>query len=140
MWATTFESRLLCWADLRTSCADMDRFQCLQHINTWWHETPWTSYYLHWDDQTHWPDPWQLLEDNIYCNVARALGMLYTITMLDRTDMQDAIMVDNGNDNLVLVEDGKYILNWSRDCIVNISPGHDFGHIFTQDQAKQKIH
>jgi hypothetical protein len=33
-----------------------------------------------------WPDPWQLLSDDVYCEVARGLGILYTITLLDRAD------------------------------------------------------
>ena len=92
----------------------------LQAINAWWHQTPWKPYYLHWDDQPRWPDPWQLLSDDIYCPVAKGLGILYTISMLGRADMVDAelVLTDSG-DNLVLVQERKYILNWSPDSVVN---------------------
>ena len=92
----------------------------LEHINQWWFRTPWRPYYLHWDDQNIWPDPWQLLSDDIYCEVARGLGILYTISLLERHDLQSArlVLTESGH-NLVLVEQSKYILNWESDSIVN---------------------
>jgi hypothetical protein len=92
----------------------------LEEINAWWFNTPWRPYYLHWDDQPTWPDPWQLLSDDVYCDLARALGILYTITLLDRADMApaDLILTEEG-DNLVQVTKEKYILNWNPDTIVN---------------------
>jgi hypothetical protein len=67
-----------------------------------------------------WPNPWQLLSDNVYCEVARGLGILYTITLLDRADMAPArlVLTDAGR-NLVLVAKEKYILNWDAGNIVN---------------------
>jgi hypothetical protein len=92
----------------------------LEEINSWWFAAPWRPYYLHWDDQLTWPDPWQLLSDNVYCDLARALGILYTITLLDRVDMASTrlVLTEDGS-NLVLVAKEKYILNWNPDSIVN---------------------
>ena len=120
MWPKDFADRLESWSALRARVQDMELEAALQAINSWWHQTPWRPYYLHWDDHTNWPDPWQLLSDDIYCPVARSLGILYTISMLDRADMADAelVLTDQG-DNLVLVAKTKYILNWSPDTVVN---------------------
>jgi hypothetical protein len=93
----------------------------LTAINAWWFRTPWRAYHLHWDDQPSWPDPWQLLSDDIYCPLARGLGMLYTISLLERNDIQNAILADIATDNLVLVDKEKYILNWDPQQIVNIN-------------------
>jgi hypothetical protein len=101
-----------------------DSETALMTINSWWFQTPWTAYHLHWDDRLDWPDPWQLLSDNIYCPLARGLGILYTITMLDHPDIQDAELIEVGGDNLVLVCKGKYTLNWCQEEIVNISPAN----------------
>ena len=119
-WPKEFADRLAAWTELRTQAHAMDCLQALETINAWWHQTPWKPYYLHWDDQPQWPDPWQLLSDDVYCPVAKGLGILYTISMLDRADMADATLVltDSG-DNLVLVQETKYILNWSPDSVVN---------------------
>jgi hypothetical protein len=122
MWHKTFEARLESWASLRTTVQNQDLSTALTTINQWWHRTPWRPYYLHWDDQLQWPDPWQLLSDDIYCPVARGLGILYTISMLDRADMADAeLVLTKTGDNLVQVNKTKYILNWNPDTIVNTS-------------------
>ena len=140
MWPRTFAERLESWAQLRTQASTTDAETALSAINSWWFQTPWRAYHLHWDDQAVWPDPWQLLSDDLYCPLARGLGILYTITMLDRPDLQDAVLADIGSDNLVLVAGEKYILNWVSDTIVNISPaGLQTQHSITQEQLKQQI-
>jgi hypothetical protein len=123
MWPVTFADRLAAWADLRSRCQSLDLESALSTINAWWFTTPWQPYYLHWDDQPKWPDPWQLLSDNVYCDLARGLGIVYTISLLDRADMADAelILTEDGT-NLVQVAKEKYILNWNRDSIVNNKP------------------
>lgn len=99
----------------------MAKSECLHAINHWWFSTPWIPYHLHWDDQDQWPDPWQLLHDNLFCSLARALGIVYTIELLDRRDLQDTVLACVAGDNLVLVDQKKYILNWDKDQIVNIN-------------------
>lgn len=123
MWPANFADRLAAWADLRSQVQSLDAESALLAINSWWSNSPWQPYYLHWDDQPKWPDPWQLLSDNVYCDLAKGLGIMYTISLLDRADMADAelVLTDDG-DNLVLVAKEKYILNWSRDSIVNNKP------------------
>jgi len=120
MWAPTFDRRLRAWYTLRESAQTLPMESALTAINTWWFQCPWQPYYLHWDDQAAWPDPWQLLSDNVYCEVARGLGILYTITLLDREDLTSArlVLTQTGH-NLVLVDQTKYILNWEADTVVN---------------------
>ena len=120
MWSNSFDVRLASWNQLRADAHTLPLETALLKINQWWFQTPWRPYDLHWDDQPIWPDPWQLLSDNVYCDLARALGILYTISLLDRADMADAelVLTDQG-DNLVLVAKEKYILNWSPDSVVN---------------------
>ena len=120
MWPVNFADRLTAWADLRSQAQSLDLESALTAINTWWFNAPWQPYFLHWDDQPTWPDPWQLLSDNVYCDLAKALGILYTISLLDRADMADAELVSTEDgSNLVLVAKRKYILNWNKDSIVN---------------------
>jgi hypothetical protein len=140
MWPRDFSERLESWAQLRQQCCQLDAEPALIKINQWWFQTPWTAYHLHWDDQSEWPDPWQLLSDNQYCPVARGLGIMYTIAMLDREDLQDACMIEYQSDNLVLVSQEKYILNWDPDQVVNISLGRSKPRRqVSQEQVKQKI-
>ena len=140
MWPRNFSERLESWAQLSQPCQTLDSEPALIKINNWWFQTPWTAYHLHWDDQQDWPDPWQLLSDNQYCPVARGLGIMYTIAMLDREDLKDARMIEYQSDNLVLVSQEKYILNWDPDQVVNISLGKSKPRRqVSQEQIKQKI-
>jgi len=140
MWPRTFAERLESWTQLRTQASAADAETALAAINSWWFQTPWRAYHLHWDDQVVWPDPWQLLSDDLYCPLARGLGILYTITMLDRPDLQDAVLAEVDSDNLVLVNKKKYILNWDSTSVVNINPtGSRTRHSITQQQIKQQI-
>jgi len=120
IWPATFSARLESWNLLRDQCQNLPAQTALEDINAWWFRAPWRPYYLHWDDQLTWPDPWQLLSDDIYCELARGLGILYTITLLDRADLAPAELVLTQDDvNLVLVAKEKYILNWAADTVVN---------------------
>lgn len=120
MWHPTYPDRLAAWVQLRERCQSVPLPSCLSAINLWWQSSPWRPYYLHWDDRQTWPDPWQLLADDVFCDVARALGMLYTVRMLERFDCADAYLVQTDQNNLVLVDQGKYVLNWAPDVVVNI--------------------
>ena len=140
MWPRTFAERLESWAQLRTQASTADAETALAAINSWWFQTPWRAYHLHWDDRLLWPDPWQLLSDDLYCPLARGLGILYTITMLDRPDLQDAVLAEVDSDNLVLVNKKRYILNWDPEQMLNITLGHfKTHHSITQEQIQQQI-
>ena len=140
MWPRTFAERLESWSQLRKQASTADPESALNAINSWWFQTPWRAYHLHWDDRASWPDPWQLLSDDLYCPLARGLGILYTITMLDRADLQDSVLTEVDSDNLVLVANEKYILNWEANSIVNINlAGSQARHSVTQEQIKQQI-
>jgi hypothetical protein len=112
----------------------------LMLVNEWWFQLPWQPYYLHWDDQADWPDPWQLLQDNIFCDLARALGICYTLIMIDHADITDVELVCCNGVNLVRVNDGKYILNYESGSCVNtiLEPGPIQKRI-TQQQIKNRI-
>lgn len=138
-WPVTFESRLTSWYQLREQAGELPIDSALQTINSWWFDSPWTAYHLHWDDRATWPDPWQLLSDNIFCEVARGLGILYTITLLNRADMASAelVLTDDGR-NLVLVDKSKYILNWNRSILLNIETEIKIKKSLHQSQIVQK--
>jgi hypothetical protein len=59
---------------------------------------------------------------------------------MDREDIQDAELVDTNNDNLVLVSQKKYILNWDRDQLLNINlSSFQVRHSISQEQIKTQI-
>ena len=140
MWPKDFGNRLEAWNQLRNQSLEQPLDTVLSSINTWWFHTPWVPYHLHWDERTNWPDPWQLLEDNVYCELARGLGMLYTIAIINRADIDTVVLTEVDSDNLVLIDKSKYILNWDKEEIVNINLGpQNPRRSVSLDQVKQQI-
>lgn len=139
MWPNTFQLRLDAWANLRNQTRTQDAARALANINQWWFRAPWRAYHLHWDDLPTWPDPWELLSDNIYCDLARGLGILYTISLLDHTDLTDAeLVLTSEGHNLVLACKRKYILNWDSNSIVNTNHELEIKRCLTQGQIQNK--
>ena len=65
---------------------------------------------------------------------------MYTITLLDRADIADTVLIDTGSDNLVLVDKKKYILNWDRQQVLNINLGqYNVRRSVSQEQIKNQI-
>ena len=87
-------------------------------INDWWAQLPWVAYRLHWDDWRLWPDAWQLLEENQFCDLARALGILYTIHFTEIAS--EVSLIQTPERHLVQVDGGKYVLNWAQGQLLNI--------------------
>ena len=137
MWQTDFADRLESWTLLRDECSVLPLENALKLINSWWYNAPWQAYYLHWDDIETWPDPWQLLSDNTFCELARGLGILYTISMLEHKDLTSAALVLSEDDiNLVVVNKEKYILNWDPEIIVNTPQVKKVKKSLSQDKIK----
>ena len=117
----THEARLNSWYTLRSTLEDSDiKTKCVE-IDKWWQKAPMIGHYLHILDSQSWPGPWDLLVDNTYCTVARALGMCYTLLLLEINDIELVEATDNMGENLVLVlvDRAKYVLNYWPDTVLN---------------------
>ena len=118
------ESRLATWQQLRHSIEDVDFNTALLKTYEFWENVPTTPYYLDYDSIEKWPDPWQLIAENYYCDLAKCLGMLYTIYLSGHKESDPEIRVYRDKNSLYLYSvlwlyNGKYILNWSQEEIVN---------------------
>ena len=117
MWKTTYQERLADWVRLRQEAAALGLPEQLILINDWWFRAPIVNHLIHWEDARSWPTPWHLLNNNGYCELARALGIVYTVMLLENyTDLK---IIQTKEDNLVLVDGGKYILNWAPGTVLN---------------------
>lgn len=118
-----YEYRLRSWAELRKNLKELDLAQRCIEIDRFWQRAPMIDHYLHPDLMDEWPTPWQLINDNMYCEYARALGMIYTFFLLDTKNIE---LVDAKDDNsneivLVLVDSAKYVMNYWPETVVNNS-------------------
>lgn len=88
-------------------------------VNDWWWCVPMRDNVISWRDYPNWPDPWQLLDQPAFCDLARSLGIVYTLLMIDRPDVEEIHLVQTKTTNLVLVNQGKYVLNYQPGSTVN---------------------
>lgn len=118
------QERIQSWRDWRLQLSDQPIDLAIGEIASVWGKVPLSSHYLHPSVSEDWPNPWQLINDNIYCELAVALGMCYTISLLDHKDIDDVTLeiYDTGSGwlNLSSVNQGKYVLNYNVGSIVNI--------------------
>lgn len=120
-----YEERLLSWRQLR--CSDLEEDDFLLAVNDFWSFAPTVRRGIDWDSYPNWPDPWQLLVQNQHCELAKALGIAYTILLSERQGLIERTELRRYTDNalselhLCTVDDGKYVLSYAPRQIVNIN-------------------
>ena len=123
-WNLRVSDRLTQWKDFRHKLSGLPLPNAIAEVNSMWSTAPFVTYYLPPDRPDEWPDPWTLLAENYYCDVAKALGILYTIyfTSHKSVNLELRIYYDyqsKTRSNVVWIDDGKYILNYWPYEIVN---------------------
>lgn len=125
--------RILKWRQWRNSLTTLNLESCLKEISLTWAKAPLVNHYLIPDDIVDWPDPWNLINDNIYCDLSIALGMFYTLSLCDNPNITDNIRIEiykSNNDwiNLCSIDNGLYMLNYIPSSIVNKSTIPNLGN------------
>jgi hypothetical protein len=137
-----YEARLKSWYDLRKSLEDSDvKTSCLA-IDNWWQRAPLVNHYLHPNDVDNWPGPWELLVENNYCQIARGLGMVYTLQLVGIKDIDFCIAIDDNSEEcaLVMVNNAKYILNYYPNTVISNSlKDFKLGNPVNMDKINKKI-
>jgi len=123
-WNLRVNDRLAEWKNFRHRLSDLPIDQAIPELNSFWSSAPYVTFYLDPSDPGTWPDPWTLLAENYYCNVAKALGILYTIYFTSHRTSDIKLLVyydyhDKERYTVVNMDQGKYILNYWPNEIVN---------------------
>ena len=121
IFQSTYEARLQAWFQLRQSVTSLPIEQQCVTIDEWWQHAPLVNHHLHPHDISNWPDPWELLSENTYCEVARALGMCYTLHLIGVNDIELVLARNDTAEDvvLVLVDNAKYILNYWPNTVIS---------------------
>ena len=126
MWKLEPSERIAQWRAFRKQLDLLTLEAALLAVAEFWHGCPFEPFYLEHNQPETWPNPWDLIADNYYCDLAKALGMLYTIYFTQHgvgLEAEIYIYKDPETEylyNLVSLSNGKYVLNF-RDCtVVNI--------------------
>ena len=128
------DNRIISYRNWRLELEELPLEEQLNKIAHDWAYVPRSMHYLTPDDPDTWPTPWELIHDNIYCDLSVCLGMFYTAILLGKTDIEKArLLVYNSKSNWINLssfEDGKYILNWNQREVVNTE------HVPAQEELK----
>ena len=125
MFQLKAEDRLRSWREFRVKIESLPIDEAIKQTAQLWAQAPFTPWHLELDRIDTWPDPWNLIEENYYCDIAKCLGIIYTISL---TQHKKKISVefrtytdDVGHEfNLAWIAEGKYIINLIDGDIVNI--------------------
>ena len=126
MWKLETSERIARWRDFRKSLDDLSLPEAIQAVAEFWQPCPYHPYYLDPADPASWPTAWELISENYYCDLAKALGMIYTIAYSAHGhELPMEIHVYNDavtgyEYNLAVFDDGKYVINLLDGQIVNI--------------------
>jgi hypothetical protein len=122
VFQSSFEHRLREWRDLRTKTSTLSILDKCILIDDWWQQAPLIKQHLHPQDQENWISPWDMLSENIYCPLTRAIGICYTLLLCEITDVRLVVATDSTCEEhyLVLVDNAKYVANyWPKTVISN---------------------
>ena len=118
-----YEARLRSWYELRQNLQNADVQTKCVIIDRFWQSVPLVNHYLHPYDIDNWPDPWELVAENNYCEIARGLGMIYTLFLLGIDDVDFCLATNDNSEEvaIVLVDNAKYVMNYWPEMVLNIS-------------------
>ena len=137
-----YEARLKGWYDLRKSLENNDIETICLAIDKWWQYAPLLNHHLHPDDIDNWPGPWELLVENNYCQIARGLGMVYTLQLVGIKGVDFSMAIDDNSEEcaLVMVDNAKYILNYYPNTVISNSlKDFKLGNPVNMDKINKKI-
>ena len=120
------EDRLRSWREFRVFIESLPLEHALTQTAEFWARAPFVPYNLDSSTPGTWPDPWTLIYENVYCDVAKCLGIVYTVALTNHR-LNTSIEVRTYQDpktgydyNLACFDQGKYILNMIDGEVVNI--------------------
>ncbi len=125
MFDPRLQDRLKTWRTFRNKLNSTDFNSAVLQTIKFWKSAPFVPYYLDAASSLEWPAPWDLIEENYYCDLAKALGMLYTLYFTDHGPTHTwhlRVYQDKETRyiyNTIDIDNGKYVINLVDDEVVN---------------------
>jgi hypothetical protein len=125
MWNSRSEDRLREWKEFRRKIGNLPFDDAVAETVKLWSYAPFVNHHLDHSTPADWPGPWDLLAENVYDDVAKVLGMIYTLYLTDHGDKHkfSLIIAHAGSSleqyNLAYIDDGKYILNFQFNEVIS---------------------
>lgn len=125
MFKLSTGDRMHRWKQFRSQLNELPLGEALQSTLDLWHSCPFIPFYLEADNPGNWPNPWELIEENYYCDLAKVLGIVYTLYLTEHKNFLDPeirVYYDSKNRtyyHIAWFAQGKYVLNLVEGEIVN---------------------
>ena len=117
--------RLSRWKAFRKDLNNISIDEALKKTLEFWANCPFVPFYLTPDNNINWPDPWILIQENFYCDLAKVLGIVYTMHLTSHSsELQPEIRVYYDPEtrhtyHIAYLCHGKYVLNLIEGEVVN---------------------
>lgn len=125
MFNTQPNLRLGLWKKFRENISLLPIEQAIRQTNDFWQKCPFIPFFLDYDRADSWPDPWQLIVENYYCDLAKSLGIVYTLHLTKhREQLFPELRVYFNPEtgyyyHIAYLCHGKYVLNLIEGEVVN---------------------
>ena len=117
---SSYFERLRDWKKLRDDTKDKSLEEICENIDKWWQQAPLINHYLHPNDTQYWLNPWEILSENTYCLLTRAMGICYTMLLLNYDDIVLATATDDiGEEHFIVIVCSKYIMNYYPNTVIS---------------------
>lgn len=108
--------RLTAWKQFRNSLETSS--SPFENVSVLWSKAPFVNQYLDRHDPKSWPDPWHLIIDGKFDDLAICLGMLYTLKLTQRFtsslyEIHMSMPSDDTHTRFFLVVDHLKVLNFA---------------------------
>jgi hypothetical protein len=112
----------------------------LEDVAIFWGRAPFVSPYIDSANPSSWPDPWHLILDDRYDDLAIALGMLYTLKLTRRfmnshCEIHTSMLPKEKHPQYLLIVDKQSVLNFEYQSVVKIQDltGMETNMIWSKD-------
>ena len=125
MFQLPTSERISRWKSFRQQLNQLTMPDAILETLYFWQSCPFIPFYLAADDPATWPDPWELITENYYCDLAKTLGIVYTLHLSSHgPELNPEIRVyydpkSHYTYHVAYLAHGKYVINLAEDELVN---------------------
>lgn len=114
IWMLSPDDRLREWRSFRKQISTLGTEQQLESVIAWWKMAPLGTRVIDIYNSNDWPDPWELIHKGEFDENAIALGMAYSIQLLEK-QTELCLLQDRADHflGLIVLVDKTHILNYT---------------------------
>lgn len=121
MFNKSYEERLSIWSSFRDSLEEAE--DPFRQVIDFYKQAPHVSIHTDPYNRDMWPTPWELLEENQYCEFCRVLAYCYSLQLTDRfkRSVFEIHIITTGLETYYLLCVDDWILGYDEDNVIKRS-------------------